>query len=122
MPDHLNVSVHLRGDTLDGVQALAASENCKPSRAALTLIQRGLAAETVVSGSPAPVMPIAAEASPPIVNLEAASDDELIDELVGRLQRGGDVDAAEDRAAQAEARATTAETRLKAVAAALALQ
>lgn len=89
----LNISIHVSSAaTLAAIDALAAAEGCKRPKAAVLLIERALAA--------APP-PASGEA---LVNLEAVSTDNIVDELVGRLQRVGELEAAEARAASAEAK------------------
>lgn len=89
MSDFRNISIHARGATLAAINALAAAEGCKPPKAAILLIERAIAAPAPANGGA-------------LVNLEAVSTDDLIDEIVGRLQRINDLEAAEARAAQAE--------------------
>lgn len=86
--DFRNVSVLARGELLRAIQARAADRNLALGRAAASLIEDALA------------MP----AAPALVNLEAVSTDDIIDELVGRLQQIGEIEAAVARAEAAEAR------------------
>lgn len=88
--DFRNVSVLARGELLRAIQARAADRNLALGRAAASLIEDALA----MPAAPAPAL----------VNLEAVSTDDIIDELVGRLQQIGEIEAAVARAEAAEAR------------------
>lgn len=103
--DFRNVSVLARGPVLAAIQARAAERDLPLGRAALTLI------EEAITATPA---------TPALVNLETVSTDDLIDELVGRLQQLGALEAERARADAGEARAEAAESRLAQVASVIA--
>lgn len=89
--DFRNISLLARGDVLRAIEARAEADGVTRGRAALSLVE-----DAVARPAPAP--------APTLVNLEAVSTDDIIEELVGRLQQVGEVEAAIARAEAAEAR------------------
>lgn len=97
-----NVSVLARDHILAGIRQRASDRDLSLNKAATSLIEDALAMARP-----------AADQHPALLNLEGVSTDDLIDELVGRLQQVGEMDVL-------RARAENAERRVSAVAGALA--
>lgn len=90
--DFRNVSILARGDILKAIVARAGERDLSLNKAAISLIEDALNGATVTS------------AAPTLVNLENVATDDIIDELVGRLQQVGELDATRARADAAEAK------------------
>ncbi|WP_288457805.1 hypothetical protein [uncultured Sphingomonas sp.] len=88
--DFRNVCIKARGELLRAIEARAAARNLPLGLAAASLIKDALEM---------PAAPVRA-----LVTLEAVSTGDIIDELVGRLQQIGEIEAAVARAEAAEAR------------------
>lgn len=89
-----NVSVLARGPILEAIMRRAEERSISLNKAATSLIEDALAGTAQPSAAPASTL----------INLEAVSTDDLIDELVGRLSMIDELDSAIARAELAEAK------------------